>query len=431
MKLEIKHISNLGVGIAIGAELGKKSNKIFVSKTITGDEIEARITKKSNKFTVAKLEKIIKKSDLRKDAECEYFDRCGGCSLQHLKDDFYLDFKKKNIREAIARNNLDFNDEINFIEIGKNSRRRVSFHVTNDNNLGFFQENSNELVKISHCLMLEKDLSDLIPDLQNLLNNLPSGIIDSISICKFDNVLDVVFGFKKLEISIEVSEKLSEFAERNGNVNLSSKFTTSITPIFQKFKPRISLGEINIDLPNGVFLQATKKGQEAIIKQISEFVKNNKIENVVDIYSGIGTYGFSILNNVSKISAFEGERRMVNVINKNAKSNIISHKIEAFKRDLDSNPLQEDELHGFDLAIINPPRNGARYQSLKLAKSSIRNIIMVSCDLVTFARDAKILIDSGFKIDKLTSIDQFYYTPHIELVAIFTKELNLQISGGK
>ena len=84
MKLEIKHISNLGVGIAIGAELGKKSNKIFVSKTITGDEIEARITKKSNKFTVAKLEKIIKKSDLRKDAAMNILHTCQNIHIQHL-----------------------------------------------------------------------------------------------------------------------------------------------------------------------------------------------------------------------------------------------------------------------------------------------------------------------------------------------------------
>jgi 23S rRNA (uracil1939-C5)-methyltransferase len=422
MKLKIEKISNLGVGIAYGEDVGKKSNKIFVPKTIIGDEVEAEILRKTNKFTSAKLTKIIKESPDRKEAECEYFAKCGGCSLQHYKDNFYLDFKKKAIAETITRSELGFEGEVKFIEVGKESRRRVSFHVDDKNNLGFYEEGSHDLVNIEHCLMLEKDLDALIPDLQKLLKELPINTANLISICKFDNVLDVVFELKEEKISLDVTTKLAQFAVNKGNINLSSKFGKNISPIFQKSKPQLNFESLKIDVPNGIFLQATSKGQEAITAQILEFVNENKPKIVADIFCGIGTYSFAIIDKIDKISAYEGNDRMVSAVNHNARKNNVNHKISAAGRDLSSNPVREEELKGCDLVIINPPRTGARTQSLKLAHSEVKNIIMVSCDLNTFANDSRSLLEGGFKIDKLVAIDQFYYTAHTEIVATFKKD---------
>ncbi len=112
---------------------------------------------------------------------------------------------------------------------------------------------------------------------------------------------------------------------------------------------------------------------------------------------------------------------MVNIVNINAKKNNLSHKIAAKSRDLAKNPLKNTEFENIDLVLINPPRSGARQQIEEISSSSIKNIIVISCDMKSFCQDAKILVENGFNIDKITIIDQFYYTSHIEIVTIFKK----------
>jgi 23S rRNA (uracil1939-C5)-methyltransferase len=123
-----------------------------------------------------------------------------------------------------------------------------------------------------------------------------------------------------------------------------------------------------------------------------------------------------------EISAFEGEEKMIALINKNAAANNLA-KIKSSTRDLFLDPIRASELKKFELAIINPPRNGAAPQISEISKSSLKNVIYVSCNPESFKRDAEILIDSGFKITNLTALDQFYSTKHLELVAIMQKNV--------
>ena len=194
-------------------------------------------------------------------------------------------------------------------------------------------------------------------------------------------------------------------------------------------------GDIKIDLGANIFLQATNAGQDIIINEINNLVTSrqavgneamrdsDKILNVIDLYCGIGTYSFAVLSSNSrvKIKAFEGEKSMIEVLNKNAIKNNLNQKIQGFERDLVKTPLLPKELAGQNLAIINPPRNGAESQIQHLAKSKIKSIIYISCNPSAFAIDAKILLQNGYKISKIKAIDQFVYSHHLELVAIFEK----------
>ena len=417
MKLEISDISNLGHGVAFD----EKGSKIFVPKSVTGDVVEAQITYKNSKFTSAQITNLITASKLRKKAQCQYFDECGGCSLQHLQDDFYKQFKRENIINPLKRSEIEFDEAFELIEVGAQSRRRVNFHVK-DNKLGFFKENSRDLVQIDHCLMLVKALADLIPTLQKLLEELPLSLVKQISACEFDNVVDMVFEVEK-ELDISVSELLTSFAKQAGNINLSYRFKGKIYPLYIKTNPKLDLGNIKIDVPSAIFMQATKKGQQAITAQIVEFVQSKNIKSLIDIYCGVGTYCFSLssLKSVNRIVAAEGSKAMVESIEKNIKAHNLSDKMSVKNRDLAANPLQGDDLKRYDLAIVNPPRNGAKTQISKLSDSDVKNIIIVSCSLNSLIADAKILLKKGFKLQKITAIDQFYYTSHIELVALFSK----------
>lgn len=416
MYLKISQNSNSGQGIAFDQD----NNKIFVDNAILGDEIEAKIIKKNSKFTLAKIIKIINPSKIRQEPPCIYFKNCGGCNLQHFSNKFYQEFKLNNLQNALNRQQIKY-PQIDFIEIGQNSRRRITLQIDHNNKLGFFQENSHNLIAISDCLMAVSEIRDIIPKLQNLLNKLSRKLIKSINICQFDNIIEVIFNLQKSEIDINDNEMLIDFANIAKNINLYQGYQGKITPIYEISKAYINFGNLKIYPDNDIFLQATKKGQNAIISIIKDFIISNKIDNIIDLYCGIATYSFSIIDNIKDSICFEGLEKMVDIVNINAKKNNLSHKIAAKSRDLARNPLKNTEFENIDLVLINPPRSGARKQIEEIASSSIKNIIVISCDMKSFCQDAKILVENGFNIDKITIIDQFYYTSHIEIVTIFKK----------
>ncbi len=447
ISLEITGISNLGQGFAL-APNNKKNKKIFVSKTLIGDKVEAQIIKENSKFIAANLTKIITPSKDRATPPCPHFADCGGCSLQHLTADYYQSFKQKILLDLFARDQITFDDKIDWSFIPAGFRRRVNFQVDHNNRLGFFRENSNDVVKIDSCLILEKEIAALIPNLQDLLlssslrgatssrrGNPEDGQeqnqnfkIAQISITKFDNGIAAIFQ-TTAEPNQEITKQLNEFAKDNNIISLAYRIADDCNLIYQSQIPQLFFGDIKIDLNANIFLQATKSGQDIIIKEINDLAaslqaKNpDKTLNIVDLYCGIGTYSFAVLaqNPKANIKAFEGEESMINALNKNAIKNNINQKIHGFEKDLVKTPLLPKELTGQYLAIINPPRNGAESQTQHLAKSKIKSIIYISCNPAAFAVDAKILLQNGYKISKIKAIDQFVYSHHLELVAVFEK----------
>jgi len=194
-------------------------------------------------------------------------------------------------------------------------------------------------------------------------------------------------------------------------------------PILISQPNQIFYPNFKIELGSDIFIQATKSGLNKISSVIYDFVKNKFDKKIIaaDIYTGFGAYSFAIIDLVKEIHAFEGSAEMVQSITKNAAKNGFNNRIKTEHRDLMLYPVSDKELLKFDLAIINPPRNGAGPQMKKIAQSKLQNLIYVSCNPKTFARDAKILIEAGFKIIKLNAIDQFYSSLHLELVVVFER----------
>ncbi len=442
INLKITGLSNLGQGFAL-AEGNKKNKKIFVSKTLIGDEIEAKILKENSKFVAANLVKIISPSSDRAKAPCPHFDDCGGCSLQHLTPDYYQSFKRKILLDIFSRDQINFDGEIDWSFIPKGFRRRVNFQIDHDNRLGFFRENSNDVVKIEECLILEKEIAALIHPLQELVKKIDARI-NQISITKFDNGLSIIL-HTPIEPRLDIAETLTDFAKNNNVISMAYKIEEDYNLIYQSQIPQLFFGGgdprnagqdefeknkvIKIDLGANIFLQATKVGQDIIIGEINDLVsklqikRDGKLFNIIDLYCGVGTYSFAVLAQNPKvhIKAFEGEGNMIDSLNKNAVKNHLNQNLAGFKRDLVATPLQPKEIVDQYLAIINPPRNGAESQTQHLAKSNVKNIIYISCNPSAFAVDAKILLQNGYKITRIKAIDQFVYSHHLELVAVFEK----------
>lgn len=345
---------------------------------------------------------------------CPYFTKCGGCDHLDLNQDDY-----RNLKQQLL---IKDHPDANWLWATPNSRRRITLQISNKNIIGYFAKKSREIIEIESCFTAEEEVSSLILPLKNFLKTQSQNLFSQATITLFDNGIDLILDSRK-ELSFLQSRKLLNFATLQ-NINVSCRTKGELTPICLVRKNQIFFPKLKIALDSDVFIQATRFGLENIYRILRNFLIENKdVKRVTDIYSGFGAYCFAIQDLATSIFAFEGDKKMADVINKNASENFLANKIKAKSCDLFSNPVHHRELTrlNLDLAIINPPRNGASPQIIELSKSSVKNVIYISCSPRSFDRDARILLDAGFEITQITALDQFYATKHLELVAIFQK----------
>jgi 23S rRNA (uracil1939-C5)-methyltransferase len=365
--MEIIALNNLGIGYGI-----QNHKKKFVEKSAVGDVYENNV--------------LIKKSQDRQDVLCPYYNRCGGCNLLHLNEKSYYDFKYKLCKTD------------NIMKMSHNLRRKVKFQVKNKS-VGFFENKSHNFVKIENCLLLRREINNLIPEL-----NFNSKAVEV-------NIYDNGIGIYLIE-NKESIENLQKFLDNNKEIIIVAYQNKDGTFFLQKQKPVIDLYGEKIEVKENIFLQATEEGQKIITKIIIDNLKNCK--NVVDLYCGIGTYTFP-LSNHTKIHSVEGNEEMVRILKNNIKNNITAE-----IRDLVKQPFLKNDLNKFDGLIINPPRNGAQKQCQYISNSNIKKIVMVSCNPYTFWQDVEVL-KQNYKLENIMGIDQFFGTNHLEVVGVLSK----------
>lgn len=411
MKIKIQDLNFNGDGYGF-----ENNKKVIISKTAKNDIVEYDIIKQNKEQIHGKINKIIEKSEYRiKEICCPIYNNCGGCNLLHLTNEAYINFKKSLIINAIKNSGYIF-DDYELILTGFNSRRRVTFNVKN-NKLGFFEKNSNNLVEVKNCPLIDNNINNIIPKLNDLIKKI---LIKEISVTCYDNGIGILFVLEK-EPTMYENEILQNFIKNNDSIiSISYKIKNNKqTLLFQKYAPIIKFdNNITINVETDIFLQATKKGQEEITNTVVNHLKDCK--NVLDLYCGIGTYSFP-LSTYTKVHSIEGSEYMINILNKNIKDNHLSSKITTECRNLVNSPLLKDELNKYDGIVINPPRNGALAQCKQIVKSNIKKIVMVSCNPQTFSIDARELKNYNYKLIKITGIDQFFKTQHLEIVASFIK----------
>ncbi|HML28962.1 MAG TPA: methyltransferase [Hyphomicrobium sp.] len=171
-------------------------------------------------------------------------------------------------------------------------------------------------------------------------------------------------------------------------------------------------------MPPGVFVQAVEAAETEIAQSIVATL--GKAKKVADLFCGLGAFTFPIAAK-ARVSAFDGSKAAVTALGNAAKKASGLKPINAVVRDLFREPLSPLELNEHDVVIFDPPRAGAEAQSQRLARSKVKTVIAVSCNPATLARDARHLVDGGYKIEAVTPVDQFVYSAHVEVVAIFRR----------
>jgi 23S rRNA (uracil1939-C5)-methyltransferase len=328
-------------------------------------------------------------------APCIYYPKCGGCQLQHLDEAAYRAHKAEVLTQLFPGQN------ISYIWGKPASRRRAEFKVDASGKLGFFAPQSHELVPIDHCLAVVPEMDELIIPLQTLAKSLKP---EKIFVTMADSGIELVLTMKR-EPPLAI---LKSFAEKH---NIAS-IVVNDSIALMRHKIRMQFSDTWIDMPAGAFLQPTAEGQQAITNTIDRMIP--KAKKIAEFFCGIGTYSF-LLAKKAPVLAFEMSDKAVAALKGQAR-------ITAAARDIERFPVQHQEIPGVDVAVLNPPRNGAGPQCKALARSEVKRIVMISCHPQTLSRDIKILSDAGFAIKEMVAVDQFHWTHHLETVCLLERK---------
>lgn len=414
MEVTVTSLGGLGDGVA---SAGGKS--IFIPKACVGDRLEVRIVHENRDGMQGVITRVIEAGAHRQTPPCRYFERCGGCSLQQLIPAAYRDFKSGMFHSALERAGFPTpNAEVTFLPA--HTRRRVEFKVKHEGNaiaLAFHDLRSHTPTTIDECLLLVPPLQALIAPLNERLSHQDfSAALFSVSLTAADSGIDMLLTFKNYHL--KALPPLEALAADLGIARISARTPEDKAITLVNTKPvEMRLGDYAVALPPEAFLQATREGQEALTQIALEATQG--ASSVVDLFCGIGSYSFPLSRHAS-VHAVELDASMVATLSASVKRHNITN-ISAQARDLFKQPLSASELSRFSAAIINPPRLGAKAECQQIALSTIKRVVMISCNPATFARDMDILKKAGFTMQSVHAMDQFLWSSHLEIVAVLQR----------
>jgi len=343
---------------------------------------------------------------------CRHFPECGGCQLQHVDDDAFRDYLVSRVVTALAQHGLT--TEIRDPHLSPpRTRRRArlrALKVGQGAVIGFNAAKSNRIVDMRECHILRPELFDLIAPLRSLLGGLlPQRRTAEVQLTLVDQGVDLMLKGVEPE-GYEAMEGLTGFCERHRLARLSMDRGLGPEALYEPVPATITLSGIPVGFPVGGFLQATEDGEEALVSSVREAVQ--EAEHIADLFAGLGTFTLAL---PGKVYAAEASRDAILALKRAAPNAAVEH------RDLYRRPLDAGDLKTFDAVILDPPRAGAEEQVKALAASDVARIAYVSCNPATFARDAKILTDVGYRICRVRPVGQFRWSTHVELAAAFSR----------
>ena len=426
--LKIKYIGSRGEGISnLITEINNKESDytFFIPYTLPDEIVVVKPTLSNSEGVRAELVEIKSTSPKRIDPVCEHFFQCGGCLLQHWNFENYLLWKVNKIALPILK--ISPTTKIKKIKVSSiRSRRHAKLKakkIKSKTIIGFNEYRSKFIIKIDKCIIIDLKLEKFIHDIEKPLDQLLL-ISDEVDIHTnlLDNGVDLLISgidkvdYNKLDKFIEAISKSNviRLHRRLKNNTNELLFTKDLPSLSNKFFPAITFP------PPGGFLQATLEGENAILESVIQGLnENKKIRLICELFCGSGTITLPLLKKNYQIHAFEVDNECLKAVDIASRKEGVGNRVKTNLRDLKNFPLTSDELTTYDVVIIDPPRSGANLQFLQISRSKIPTIISISCNVNTFIRDSKILIESNYELKWVQPIDQFLFSAHVEIVALF------------
>ncbi|WP_293450527.1 RsmD family RNA methyltransferase [Planktotalea sp.] len=398
----IERLGFQGDGIAKGP--------IFVPRTLPGERVQG--IRNGDRLSDVK---IIEPSETRVSAICRHYKSCGGCQLQHAADPFVADFKQQIVKNALDAHGIE-TEFRPIVTSPVQSRRRATFAVRRTKKgalWGFHARGSDTVIAVPDCQLVLPELLEVSPMLDDLamIGGSRKGEM-AVTVTISTVGLDVFVKDGK-PLDKELTIALSGLVEKHKLARLvwDDEVIGMRNPPFQRF------GAGKVTPPPGAFLQATQHGQDSLTAAVLDAVDGAR---GIDLFSGSGTFTLPLAER-SEIWALESDKAMIRALDDGWRMAKGLKKVIATARDLYRRPALPDEFKKFDFAVLDPPRAGAEAQVAEIAQSALGQLAYVSCNPVTFARDAKVLIEAGFNLDWIQVVDQFRWSSHVELAAKFSR----------
>ena len=354
------------------------------------------------------------------DPPCVHFPLCGGCQLQHLDDETQATFVRERVLHALATQRIEPETVMPVHLSPPKTRRRAAVRSAwagRHFQLGFSTEKSHRIIDLTQCDAMAPSLFALLEPLRIFLAPRVSQKRNvQVKLAVVDQGVDVLIENLIID-GLDAHEALTDFASTNALARLSLDDGYGPIAHWEPEPVTITLGGVRVPYPPYAFVQATDDGEAALIAAVTEIIGDTK--RVADLFSGLGTFTFAVGEN-RKIYAAEGELKALTALKAAASSS--GRTVFTEHRDLFRRPLSSQELNRFDAVILDPPRAGARDQVQQLAASQVPRIAFVSCNPGSFARDAKQLITSGYRLQRIWPVGQFRWSTHVELVGEFIRQ---------
>jgi len=408
-RLVIKEMGHRGDGVAESAE-----GPIYVPYTLPAEIVE--VEPKAGHPDRRHLVRIDQPSAARIAPICPHFGICGGCALQHWETTEYRAWKRQLVVTALRRAGIDA-EVGDLVDAHGDGRRRAVFHARRGQRdilqVGFMQAGAHHIVAIDHCPIFAPGLANAIPVAWTIAETIGAKAKPlDIHVTATDAGLDIdVRGSGPLRAATTAA--LARDAERHGIVRL----TRHGELLVRRAVPVIRIGRAAVPLPAGAFLQATAAGEATLASIVCAGAVRARA--VADLFCGVGPFALRLAEH-AKVFAADNDEGAIEALREAAKTPGLKP-IAAERRDLFRRPFLAHELKGVDIAVFDPPRQGAEAQARALATSKVPEIIAVSCNPATLARDAKTLLDGGYRLGTVTPVDQFRYSAHVEIVARFAR----------
>jgi 23S rRNA (uracil1939-C5)-methyltransferase len=410
--LTIARVGGQGDGIA-----ETPAGPAFAPLTLPGETVRAEV-----RDGRAEAIEIITPSPDRIAPVSPHYGDCGGCSLQHWAPGPYLEWKREQVRLALAREGIEAEIEPT-VAVPPGTRRRLALHARRGPDgkasLGFKARKSWRLVEIRVCPVADPRLVAAIP----ALTRVAEAFLEH---PKSAPTLHVTWTLTGLDVDVTGVERRSGGLSRDAQMRAIeaaaaadlARLSLAGETLVMSRQPVVAFGPATVPLPPGGFLQAVPEAEAAMVARAVEAVRGAK--KIADLFCGAGTFTFPLAA-VAPVLAADASAAGIAALKAGVGTAKGLKPITAEARDLFRRPLAPYDLRGCDAVVLDPPRAGAREQTAQLPGTKAETLAYVSCNPVTFARDARLLIDAGFRLERVTPVDQFLWSAHIELVSVFRR----------
>ncbi|WP_304616804.1 class I SAM-dependent RNA methyltransferase [Paracoccus sp. (in: a-proteobacteria)] len=400
----IERLGRKGDGIAIGDQGRALAALVLPGEEIEGEAVDGRIA----------APRILTPSPDRVRPPCAHYRACGGCSLMHASEGFAAAWKRQVVMAALAAQGVEAPEPVLHVSPLRSRRRAVlsGRRTKKGALLGFHARASDVIVDLGECHILHPAITAALPLLRRIV---VAGASRSAEIG-----MTVIHGPAGLDVAVRggkpmdpaLFQTLAALADEGDLARLDWD-GQSIT----RRPPLLPMGRAQVVPPPGAFLQATPEGEAALLAEVRAALAG--ASRIADLFAGIGTFALP-LSAEAEVHAVEGLAAPLEALDSAWRATPGLRRVTTEVRDLARRPLLRDELARHDAIVIDPPRAGAAAQMTEIAASGVPKLASVSCDPVTFSGDARILADAGYRITHLAVVDQFRFSPHVEIVAALT-----------